>query len=578
MSQLLTTDFKIRQANFFLTNIASESVFLFGGSTLPFADANSELVENTIQDKFYEPHTNMVFGKYVGSEDYSIMIPYIPWVSGTVYTQYDHEEVLLDTNFYVVTLEAAQYSVFKCLFNNNGVASTDKPILSETSPADELYQTSDGYIWKLMYTFSDVLYDKFATADYVPFVANAAVTSAAVSGSIDIVEIVEGGRGYINNGEGVITSVNVGGNARKFYVESTANTALSANTGFYSNSAIYVTSGPGAGQLRKIVDYGFESSEKYIIVDTAFDTSLTTSSFFDISPNLTLDGDGSGFQGRLIIDTVDNSVESIQVVNRGSNYTYATPQIGANTTAINTATYSEATLRTIIPPYGGHGFDQQQELFGKYVCISESFVGNEVPTANNDYRTIGLMQNPEFISAALDLTSVVGLANGSIITQTSTGATGTVTSIDVANTEVTLDTVSGVFDTTNVVSGNTTYTVSSVLDNNDVFDQRLTLTTTLTSGSGFVQDELVIQETTEAQGYVHQVSGGTIYLVQTEGTFTISLTDEIVGQTSDTRSLINTITNPAAVKYSGEILYVENFDSVTRSDSQTETIKLIIGF
>ncbi len=167
---------------------------------------------------------------------------------------------------------------------------------------------------------------------------------------------------------------------------------------------------------------------------------------------------------------------------------------------------------------------------------------------------------------------------GDTITQANTGATGTIDEIDSSNTTITLTDVSGIFNTTDIVEGNTTFTVSSVLDNNDFFDQRTNLDVNIVSGSGFEKDELVIQDITEAQGYVHSYSGTNLYLVNTVGDFQASANNEITGQESSTVATINTVTNPELQKHSGKILYIERFDPITRLDSQSETVKLVIGF
>ena len=578
MTQLLTSDFRIRQANNFISNLDAENIYMFVGQTLTYTDANAELISTSLQSTVFDIHDEMVFGKLVSDADFTVMIKNIPWVTGTVYTQYDHEVELSNTEFYVSTLESSAYSVFKCISNAGGVQSTDKPLLSETSPSDDLYKTSDGYIWKLMYTVSESVYDKFATVNYMPFVANLEVSNSAVDGSVDTVEVLDSGTGYSNYANCIVTATNVGSNSKKLYIESVANTALSANTGFYANSAVYVASGPGAGQLRRIETYGADGSNKFITIDTAFSTSLTTSSRVEISPNVTLIGDGTGFRGRLVVDSADNSLDFVEVIDPGTDYTYADALIGSNTAAISTANYSAGSIRAIISPIGGHGYNQQKELFGNYVGISETLEGASLPTANNDYRTFGLIQNPTFNSTTLDLNTVAGLNIGQTITQTATNSSGVIDTINLVGTSITLEQVVGIFETGTVAQGNTNFTVSAVTNDNTTYDQRTELGVTITSGISFDKDELVIQEVSNAEGYVHEFANNTIYLVQTKGTFDISAVEEVIGQDSNTRAVINSIVEADMVKNSGEILYVENLDPITRLDSQNEVVKLVLGF
>lgn len=575
--RLLTTQFRTHQANDFLEYLSDQDIFFFTGQTLPYPDGSPQEIDNTIQSSFYTPMNEMIFGKYVEDDDSTPVIRRIDWVSGEIYDRYDHEEVLTDKKFYVMTREGSNYSIFKCLDNNNNSPSTHRPKLSETDPTDELYQTSDGYFWKLMYTFGDVDYTRFATPNFIPFVANNEVANNSVNGSIDVIDVVNGGSGYENFVDGFITRVNVGGDAKKFYVQSNQND-LSPLEGFYTNSAIYIQSGSASGQLRRIVDYGIEGNNKYVVVDSDFSPNITTSDQFEISPNITLKGDGSGFEGRAIVNTLNKSIERVEVINRGSLYDYAEVEIGANTQAFDSQSYEQAQLRAIIPPYGGHGSNQQEELFGHYICIAESFAGTEAPTANNDYRTFGLLENPVFNEAILVLDSVLGLSPDDLVEQENTSASGTIETIDSGTNTITLKNVSGVFDSTDITSNSTDYSVSTVVKNNFVFDQRKRLDVSFTLGSSFERDEIVIQEETNASGYVHEYSNNSVYLVQTRGEFEISDTKEIIGQNSTSKALINSIEQEDAKKYTGDIYYVENIEPVIRTEDQTESIKLIIGF
>ena len=54
---------------------------------------------------------------------------------------------------------------------------------------------------------------------------------------------------------------------------------------YYNGSSIYIQSGTGAGQLRRIIDY--EGATKTITVNTAFATTCNTDSRALISPTVT---------------------------------------------------------------------------------------------------------------------------------------------------------------------------------------------------------------------------------------------------------------------------------------------------
>lgn len=95
---------------------------------------------------------------------------------------------LEDSNFYVMTSE---YSVYKCLNNNLGQASTVEPYLR----THEAFSTEDGYVWQYMYTISSALINKFVTDEYIP-VSTSVKAPYYSDGSITAVNIIEHGENY----------------------------------------------------------------------------------------------------------------------------------------------------------------------------------------------------------------------------------------------------------------------------------------------------------------------------------------------------------------------------------------------
>ena len=574
---LLTPTFKSQMANKFVTDLGQENYYVFAGKTIGYT-GNVPEASNSVDGYFLDPDQEMIFGKNVTSTDYNLMIRNKPWTANTTYAQYDNSlEDLENTDFYVVSKEGVDYGVFKCLNNNNDAISTHQPLVSETSASDELYKTSDGYVWKYMYSITDANYKKFATSDYVPLYIESDVVNNAVEGSINSYELTDTGLGYDPNVSGTIVQTNISGLATKFYVQ--GDDPLTATTNYYVNSALYITQGTGAGQLRKIVGYGVEGNFKYVVVESAFTTQPASGDLFEISPNVVAAGDGTGFQARAIVAANTTFIESIEVVEQGSGYKYADLTIETNESVVDN-TYSQATARAIISPKGGHGANSQDELFGHYVCLSVYFIESEVPGEGNDFRTIGVLKNPTFREAIIELNDLTGISQDDTVTQTSTGATGTVSAIDAVNTTITIGNVTGVFSDAidEVITINSTdYDIIAIDKNTDVFDQRISVGVTYTVGTQFVQDELVIQEDTGAQGYVYN-DNGTLFLVNVKGTFANSITDEIIGQTSGTKATINSVGERDMIIGSEDILYVQNVSPITRTISNTERVKIILGF
>ena len=92
--------------------------------------------------------------------------------------------------------------VFKCLFNNGGIASTSMPeiTLGGQLPENPYVETADGYKWKYLYTIPSGLKKKFLTFDYMPVLRDPVVYANAENGRIDIVKVLDGGTGYFGGG------------------------------------------------------------------------------------------------------------------------------------------------------------------------------------------------------------------------------------------------------------------------------------------------------------------------------------------------------------------------------------------
>jgi len=300
---------------------------------------------------------------------------------------------------------------------------------------------------------------------------------------------------------------------------------------------------------------------------------------FEISPNVVATGDGTGFQARTIIQANTTFIDSVEIISQGTGYTYADFSVETNESVVD-ASYTKAEVRPIISPKGGHGSNPQDELYAHNVGFSVFFIESEVPGEGNDFRTFGLIKNPTFRKASFELNTVLGISQGDTVTQTSTGATGTVSIIDAAQTTITIENVTGVFSNAideTITINLTEYDLLAIDKNTDVFDQRIALGVSYTFGTQYTLDELVIQENTGAQGYVYN-DNGTLFLINVKGAFEISPTNEIIGQTSGTKALINSIGERDMIVSSEDILYIQNVSPITRTIGNTERLKIVLGF
>lgn len=512
--KLITNKFRTHSAKQFVESLTEpqNTIYYLGAHrNTPFpSDSLPPTPINSVSAAHYDMYDELIFGKHILSTDVVHMIRNVQWTSGTVYDMYDPQTADLElTNFYVISQEANEYHVFKCLNNNGGVASTSQPRRSETAPDDDFYVTADGYQWKYMYTITAAQWFKFATTDYAPLFVNADVTANAVPGSIDTIIVEDGGSSYRSYATGNIKESALGGDPLYYTLES-SDVTLSANDSFYENCSIYIDSGPGDGEIRTIVDYFTTGGERTIVIDHPFETLPNRTSTFIIAPRVFIGGDGSNAKARAVVNTDNGSISSIEIINRGSDYTFASVEVVGNTGTTAVATTTSAVARAIISPPNGHGGDLINELYASKVGISVAFEGSESNTipVENDYRKISIIKDPFFKDGNLQLTTTVastGLQTGEVITQESTGAFATISGSS-ANT-VSITNIRGFFETSEVGANNThiigstsggTALINSIDRSFQTFDQRdiyqvEILDAGLPAYGGFIEDETVVQ-------------------------------------------------------------------------------------
>lgn len=552
MTRKVTKQFNVHNAKQFVESLdetANSIYYVFAARHTPWSNDNVPPdPTDSVDETFYNIYENMIFGKKVNVTDIKHMINNYEWTSGTVYAQYDNTDGTLPAKrFYVVVPESGSYSVFKCLSNNKGAASTQSPSITETSADDEVYiTTGDGYQWKYMYSITTDQYNKFATSDKIPVVPNQDVVDNAVDGAIDFIEVVEGGSRYFSVANGVIKVPNVAGNNKiheleslvsanvttsnvsgTFVVErvdllgkwsngdlyaangdpnasnniangiivqtdssnnflrvtdiagnffgqtsnvvllgsssgakaqigsvSSTTSSLSSNTDFYKGSTIYISAGSGAGQSRTISEYIVTGSARRVLVASPFTTSIDSTSRFEIGPRLSITGDGSGLEAIATVNTVTYAVDKVQVVNRGSGYSWATATVFGNTGIVEdgeTLQANNANVRVIIGPKGGHGSDPVSELNATTVGISVDFANTENGniSVDNDFRQFGVLKDPLFANVSISVSNVLS----------NSGVTGSGTSFaigDVLYQNKTYDRVG--IPTANLVISNTSGT------------------------------------------------------------------------------------------------------------------------
>ena len=127
---------------------------------------------------------------------------------------YTGARMLEESRFYVMT---ENYNVYKCLDNNNNAPSTIRPY----SSTNESVRTTDGYLWKYMYTIPISLVNKFITTSDIPvsnaiknrFYSRGGITSAIVESSgygySDTTQLMVLGDGNLEDNVHAIQNINV---------------------------------------------------------------------------------------------------------------------------------------------------------------------------------------------------------------------------------------------------------------------------------------------------------------------------------------------------------------------------------
>ena len=220
-----------------------------------------------------------------------------------------------------------------------------------------------------------------------------------------------------------------------------------------------------------------------------------------------------------------NNVTSINIVNKGTNYTVADVVIAGQGG-------SDATAEATLAPKAGHGVNPVGELGGFFTSLNVLLDGADGAgdiTVGNDFRQIALIKQPKVFNA--------------------TPLAGAIATADTLKATKALD-------FTGSAAGVNAYAV----------------------------DELLVQTTTGAQGYVVEIdaTNGYVHYIQNDKTGYTAFGNSLVvtGQTSTTALTTEStaVINPEVDRASGEILFYENRAAISRTTTQIEDIKLILEF
>jgi len=400
MTKLLTSSFNYNTAKNFLDS--EDTYYLYVGN---FQEQNSvSEIDNIVYDTQEFPWTNMIMGKKCSSNDFSLMINTISWVEDYAFEMYDDTSVGNDP-LAVVTHEGSYYHFWKCLHNNDDANSTVQPLFTDiTGPNTSLYQTSDGYIWKYLYSVDDTTTSKFKSGTMYPIVANSSTTSIA-NNQLNIFKVENPGRGYNNYIVSTLKTDDINVNGDKTLFKLSSSNANTSN-GFYNNCIMYITSGDATGTIREITSYVSNGSGNYFQVDNEILTSPNNGDSFEIYPKVAIKSDEmqtTNCIARALVNSLSsNSIYRIETLQDGIGYRFATANVIANSIV---GVSNTAEVRPIMPPRGGHGYDVFNELNCHSVSISVTLANSESDTilTSNKFQQYGLIRNPLFDNVDLVL-------------------------------------------------------------------------------------------------------------------------------------------------------------------------------
>jgi hypothetical protein len=551
MTKLITRNFKTYNAQQLIeavTEPANTAYYIFYGKHTPFSGQDSAVPAplNSDDELFTSAYSNMVGGKRLSESDIKLMIKRNNWTSGTVYDEYNSEvDVYSNSNFYVNVDETTYHHIYKCIYHNNAAQSTDQPRFNDTSADDVYYSTSDGYVWKYMYSIDRATFEKFATNDYIPIIPNANVSGNAVAGAIDMIHVDSGGARYDNYYYGRFNAddLNISGDPTVFNIGKDA----SATNGFYVDCIVNIVEGTGKGQYRSITDYTAVSTSKQITVNTQFTIPPDITSRYEITPGVRIDGNGTQsincVARALVNSAAANSIWNVEILNRGARYFKATATALASA---NVGVTNAASIVVRLSPYGGHGSDVGRELGASAIGISLKLSNTESGTlsVNNDFRTFGLLESPLFANVNIKVYKSDGtvgtdgafLDNEEFVQYRPTVLTGTVS---INTTSSTL--VGNSTDFYNALDVGERIIINSGTSHFVVNVAAIANSTQLTmsSNGGFINAAAsIVKVKPIATGNISNISAGVLDLTNVDGV--IQKGEKLIGLTSRATAYVNT--------------------------------------
>lgn len=426
MASYLKASIQRSYAESFLADLErneNQYFFFIGKGTQWTAEPTPDTYVDSVGSE-YQAMNDIVGYKKLNPQNIIFALPRYEWASGTVYDQYDDTTALFDDNdpkiFYVVTDEN---NIYKCLSNNSGAASTQKPAQVLTTP----FTTNDGYVWKYISTVKegDLPYE---LTDYIP------VDFATVSTDTETSNQYNAQISAVNASITRIDTVNSSGASAGVYANALTRSLTDGSVPYTVNVTGFdpvtnkVTTTDARSITRLVVDktinnyVGYalrvDSSQQnaseinnYAIIKTA--QSLTNSFEFtlqndvvdftitptengkiasvEIVPYIKIVGNGSGAYAFPTMNSI-RQISSVAVVDGGRDYSSALVEVASPKSAVT----NHPSLTAVLSPKGGHGSNILKELNTKDILIIVKITEDDAAKiiGGGSYRQFGLIKNP----------------------------------------------------------------------------------------------------------------------------------------------------------------------------------------
>jgi hypothetical protein len=325
-----------------ITGLPISSIYVFLSRVEPWTDDQVPDTPKQTQQYIKEVFKNMFVAKLVNQNGINPVTQRQDWSSGTVYNYYQDDIDMFQVdingfnilNYYIRN----QYDqVFKCLWNNNSTASTIEPYFQPGNyGVNNIFQSSDGYKWKYLYTINAGSKKTFMDTTWMPVPVGEntpnPLQTAAGCGDIEVINVTNGGSGYDTANAAITVTINGDGyGAEGLAVANAAGSitdVIVINAGSnYTYSSVTISSAIGSGAtaispVSPIGGHGFDP-----VSELACKSVMITSEF-------------NGSEGGYIPTDIDYYQSGI-VINPTSlqNYPYpANSQIYSATTDLVTST------------------------------------------------------------------------------------------------------------------------------------------------------------------------------------------------------------------------------------------------